>query len=195
MPAYSKDREYEFITRIRAVLVQKHDASGREIKEALETGDDPVALDLGYIYKLVRKIKKERAFRLDLQTLSEVLSLYQDESSIAKTMLWSFINDGGVEVSDKINALRQLHDISTTVLDKLFDAGVFERNLGKLKAEGVLTPEQQAEINQALEYVFRYRKDTGDEMPTGTEAGNTTAAGPDNGSGGNEPDTTQSAGS
>lgn len=195
MPAYSKEREYDFITRIRSVIVQKHDASGREIKEALNTGDDPVDLDLDYIYKLLRKIKQERAFRLDLQTLSEVLTEYQDKSAVAQNMLWTFITDPGIDISDRIAAIREMHSISTTVLDKLFDAGVFERNLGRMKAEGVLNPEQQEAIEKAMKYVFRYKQNPVDQVTTSPKAGSAEAAGRDNGTSGDQPANAENAGS
>ena len=194
MPAYSQEREYEFITRIRAILVAQHNASGRQVKEALNTGNDPVDLDLDYIYKLLRKIKKEKAFRLDMQTLSEVLATYQDESATAKDILWQVINDPIAEFADKINAIREMHNISTTVLDKLFDAGVFERNLGRMKAEGVLNPEQQAQITKAMEYVFKYRKNPTDENAAPGSDGDTAAAGADNGTSGQQPANAQGVG-
>ena len=159
MPAYSEERTKEYMARIRLLLVKNPKISGLEVQRVLAADlESPLQLDKNYVAKLIRKIHGERANRIDKLTLDVAIAKYEDEGDAARAELWAIINDIGVEIQHRINAIRALREISTEIFEKMFDAGVFERQLGKIKTENDLTPEQEAEVEQALNYVYRYKK-------------------------------------
>lgn len=172
---------YEFVSgilaRIRSILIQNSGITILEVQKILESDEEaPLHLDKNYIGKLIRKIQKERSLRIENNMLSVVLAQFEDEADIARDTLWSFVNDPGVDIADKIMALAKIRDISNNLIDKMFDAGVFERQLGKIKSEGALSPEQNEMVNKALTYVLGYRKDNKNKAITGPEASSTPAA-------------------
>ena len=129
--AYSKEQEYEHKSRIRRILVMKPSASIREVKAILEDSRPPVKIDKDYINKLIKEIRIERAKRLDDYTVTVVLAKFQDEVEELKARLWMIINDGNATYQSKISAIRELRNSSKDLFDKMFDAGVFKRQLGE----------------------------------------------------------------
>ena len=145
-----KEKELEYISQIKRILVVKPDSSIREVKDALMRQRKPLSLDKDYINKLVNKIRKERAKRLDYYTVNKVLAEFQDEVEELKKRLWSIIMNPLSSERDKISAIKELRNSSKDLFDKMFDAGVFERQLGKLKAEGLLSSEDKEHIINSL---------------------------------------------
>jgi len=76
---YSKERQQEHISQIRRILVVKPEASILDIKDSLSKQRSPLDLDKDYINKLVNRIRKERAKRLDKYTINVILANFQDE--------------------------------------------------------------------------------------------------------------------
>ena len=147
----SKEKQSEHISQIRRILVIKPDASVREVKEALATQRKPLKLDKDYINKLVNKIRKERAKRLDYYTVNKVLAEFQDEVEELKKRLWLIITSVESSERDKVAAIRELRTSSKDLFDKMFDAGVFSRKLGELEVK-TLSDKDTALIKKSIDY-------------------------------------------
>lgn len=132
---YSKEKQQEHISQIRRILVIKPDSSILNIREALAKQRKSLNLDKDYINKLVNKIRKERAKRLDHYTINKILAEFQDEIGELKRRLWIIIINPDNPDKDKIAAIRELRTSSKDLFDKMFDAGIFKRKLGELEIE------------------------------------------------------------
>lgn len=166
MPKYNNETERLFIERIRMLVVRNPRITIMETQKALEEHPrSPVHLDKDYINKLLKKIRGERATRLNHYTLGVVLAEFEDESREIKKRLWSIILDVGEknEVGEYIRrppapitvvaAIRELRETSKVLFDKMFDAGVFARQLGQLKLEGKLSDADELLLKQAIAHV------------------------------------------
>ena len=156
---YSKERQQEHISQIRRILVVKPEASILDIKESLSKQRSPLDLDKDYINKLVKKMRKERASRLDYYTINKVLAEFQDEVEELKKRLWIIIANPGSSERNKIAAIRELRTSSKDLFDKMFDAGVFKRKLGEVQIGKSLSKEEQDLISRAIELNYGKEKD------------------------------------
>jgi hypothetical protein len=69
------------------------------------------------------------------------MASFQDAMSEIVRVGWEIANDAGEEGRDRAPALREIHEAYNAVFEKLFNAGVFERNLGTLDAAIRNTPQ------------------------------------------------------
>jgi len=129
---YSDETQQEHISRIRRLLVIKPDSTILGIKEALGASAKPLSLDKDYINKLVNMIRKERSERLDKYTVNKVLARFQDEVEELKRRLWLIITGLDATEKDKIAAIKEIRNSSKDLFDKMFDAGVFKKQLGEV---------------------------------------------------------------
>jgi len=154
MPKYSEDSQAEHLAMLREIKVVNPDVSCRKAVALLEKLHQ-IHLDYHYVNKLLNKIRRERANRINHATLNAVLSEYQDVLDLIAQKAWKVYGDKGEKNNVvKLRALKEIREAHTAVFDKLFDAGVFERNLGKLKTGEPLTPEDQEKVNQALGFAY-----------------------------------------
>ena len=156
---YSKERQQEHISQIRRILVVKPEASILDIKDSLSKQRSPLDLDKDYINKLVNRIRKERAKRLDKYTINVILANFQDEVEELKKRLWLIITNPNSSDQSKISAIRELRTSSKDLFDKMFDAGVFKRKLGEIEIGKTLSSEEQDLIKQAIELNFGTEED------------------------------------
>ncbi len=147
MPKLSKGLQQENISRIRRLLVLKPDATAREISEATH-------LDKEYVQKLIGKIRGERAKRMDLKTIDIVLAEFEDVLSESDKRLWKIVNNETASDKNVIAALRELRSNIKEVFDKMFDAGIFERQLGKATIEHKVSPERVIFLRKAFDNAF-----------------------------------------
>ncbi len=162
MARYSKERQQEHISQIRRILVIKPESSIYDVQEALENQRIPLKLDKDYINKLINKIRKERSKRLDYYTVNKVLAEFQDEGGELKKRLWAIITDPDATPNEKIAAARELKNISKDLIDKMFDAGIFDRKLGEIKIKS-LSQEDKKLIEEAIDYAGRIEKENNRE--------------------------------
>ena len=148
---YSKEKQQEHISQIRRILVMKPDITVLGTKELLSRQKKPLDLDKDYINKLINKIRKERAKRLDYYTVNKILAEFQDEVEELKKRLWIIINGSEVSHRDKVSAIKELRNSSKELFDKMFDAGVFARKLGELDLKKELSEEDKESIKKAIE--------------------------------------------
>ena len=164
MPKFSKEREQEYLERVRAIIVRLPNASIRIIQETLEGSEtSSLKLDKDYVRKLVKKIRKDAGQRLNSYTVNVILGQFEREAEELKKTLWKIIAGRSATDKDKIAAIKQLRDTSVALFDKMFDAGLFEKNLGKLDTEHSLSEESELMIQKAIDYGYRNadKKDSG----------------------------------
>ncbi len=160
MPAYGKEKEQEFISMIRLLMVRHSDITVLKMTDALK--QNGYQLNKDYVNKLMRKVRVERAHRIDTQSLSKEIAKFEDLVKALANELWKIILDksrveNGVAIKgathyDKTMAIKTLIDSYQKLFDKKFDAGIFEKQLGKLKAETKLSQEDEDLIMQAVKY-------------------------------------------
>lgn len=158
---YSEEKQQEHISQIRRILVIKPNSTILSIRDDLMKREKPLKLDKDYINKLVNKIRKERANRLDRYTVNKVLAKFQDEVEELKRRLWVIIINNETSEKDKIAAIREVRNSSKDLFDKMFDAGVFKKQLGEVTNLIGLVKEANKVNKDAREK--REKRDTGDD--------------------------------
>lgn len=148
---FSKEKIEEVKKQIRRCLVEDSRASNQEIA-------DKLGYDRKFIWRLKEKIYKERAKRFDHYTVNTILANFQDKDYEFCKILWKIINDSETTVKEKILAIRELRNSNRELFDKMADAGVFERKLGKLEIGKKLTPEEEALIKKAIALDYGVKK-------------------------------------
>lgn len=153
MPKYSKESEAIFTERIRHLLIANNKITVREMTEQLERDpESPLKLDKDYVNKLLRKLKAERAMRLNLVTVTETLAKLEDEMNNVKAKAWEIINDPNAATRDKTSAMREIREAGKMLFDKMFDAGIFQRSLGKVTVAPGLSDEDNAIAQRAIRF-------------------------------------------
>ena len=166
-----KEKEKEYISQIRRVLVIRPNSSVREVKEALEKQTKPLKLDKDYVNKLINKIRIERTKRLDHYTVNVVLAKFQDEVEELKKRLWIIITNPENSERDKIAAIKELRTSSKDLFDKMFDAGVFKRKIGEIDIGKTLTQEEQDLIDKAISLDYGKKPKPDNNTAGGTNSG------------------------
>lgn len=156
MPSYSKENQRYHQNRVRAVLVINPQASLREISDSLKSSKTaPLPLDLEYIAKLRKKIEGERANRHAGSGIANRISALQDKIHKLNEQLWQIAADGTTSKKEKIAALKTLAENDLKLLQAEMDAGIYDRQLGKLDIEArrnqPIDEEHQKKIEQAFE--------------------------------------------
>ena len=143
---------------IRSLLTRKPDLTGVQIQSLLANSPQrPIALDIKYLYKLLKKIRVQRAKRIELYTMNEVLGRFSDEAEELKQRLWGIILNEDTKDKDVISAVKELRNTTKELFDKMFESGLFEKSLGKLKLEHELSDEDREIVQTALENAFGNR--------------------------------------
>lgn len=150
MSKYSKDKIAEISARVSRLMATNPNISGRKIAEQLKYNHH-------FILKLMNKITRARAEEIKRVTVEEDLADLNDFIKTVIPVVSGIIFDAGANDRDKISATRALVDAKLKMLNSKFDAGVFERQLGKLKTEDVLSEEEQDKIKNAIDYALKRR--------------------------------------
>ena len=118
MPKIAEDKETEFKTRIRSILVRQPDITIRQIKAVLEEHPtSPISLDKDYINKLVRKIRRNRAQRLNHYTVNVVLGRFELEAEELKKQL------SQMPESDPISLLIEIENATSALKKSIREKG------------------------------------------------------------------------
>lgn len=132
IPRISQENKQYYKSRIRSIPAQDHQITQRALQERLKA--EGLDLDGQYLASLLNAIYAERTKRLDTVTLTTALAAFQDVMTEVVSKAWEIVNDPMAERNEVLSALREIRAAHNDVFDKLFDAGVFERNLGTLDA-------------------------------------------------------------
>lgn len=179
MSRYSKEKQDEIIARIRSFLVRKPDLTIREVQDLLAGSHQSMKLDKNYVGKLLNKIRKERTVRLNNYTVNVTLAKFEDEAEDLKARFYAIVTDRGEkqEIMDKdgkptgtfawvrkppshrdvTNALKEIRQTSIALFDKMFDSGVFERQVGNIRVEDKLSDEEEEKIKNAINFALKPR--------------------------------------
>jgi hypothetical protein len=127
---YSDDKQYEHLVRVRRVLVKDPDLSVVKITEML--GAKGLKLDRHYVGRIVDKLRR-REGRMEQWRVNRVIGMFMNEMKEVKRHLWGVMTDPMARDSDKIGAAKAIIKADVEIFERMFDAGIFERKLGKLK--------------------------------------------------------------
>lgn len=138
----SEEKVQELMAKVRQILVMKPEATGKEVADA-------IGVERRYALRLMKKVRRENAERINRQTIEGELGKMEAEISEICLILWQIITkstktildkDGKVVTIDmpdneKINAIKALLEAKRILFNAKFDAGIFSRQLGTLKTE------------------------------------------------------------
>jgi len=140
MPRYSKEKIRSIDAQIRSAIVRNPAVSGMDIAEAMN-------MDKDFIYKRMKKIQIRMEKETDRATLQKFLTDFVNKGNEVVLEMWKIIQSKDTKAHEKINAARTIIVTQKEVFDKLFDAGIFTRNLGEITQKGGLAEET---LNQFL---------------------------------------------
>lgn len=131
MPKIAK--EYEQVVRghIRRLLIMDGNMTNLELVKQLNQIGIPFAIE--YVSKLRRKVIQQKLSERKSWVLTQYLQHFADTMNEADRKLWQIATDKGSKDGDRIYALSQIRENRKAVFDKLFEAGIFEKELGNLK--------------------------------------------------------------
>lgn len=152
----SKERTREIIENVRREMVKNPNVTIFELQDNLGKQYNHI-FDKNFLGKLKNKIHRERANRVS-KTLNYELACLEDTINEIVKILWEIIDNPDTPNREVISAIRQLRSAKSMLLEAMFNAGIFERQLGAVKAEKKLSPEEEAEIDKLLATVFRCEK-------------------------------------
>ena len=147
MSKFSVDKLAEIDAQIARLNAIYPNITGKKISETL-------GLDHNFVNRRKKKIDRASAEAIRNMTVEQDLGDIRSFLNSTLPELAKIIFDKDANNRDKINAMRTIFAGKTALLDKKFDAGVFERQIGKIKTENNFTPESQELIKQALNYAF-----------------------------------------
>lgn len=130
MPKIAKEYERTVRGHIRRLLIMDGTMTDLEITKQLNKIGIPFKID--YIRDQRRKIIKEKMQRGLSETLTTYLQNFVDTLSEADRRLWQIATDPKAKHGDRIYAMSQIRENRKAVFEKLFEAGLFERQLGNL---------------------------------------------------------------
>lgn len=134
MPSYSHEISKQHLELVRSVMVQYPRISTRSLVERLQI-DYSVQLHRNYAVKLQRKVILERRARFcNSHSLFERLAEIQDKTVIIEELLWLEARNAK-NSSDRMRALKAIHEIELCLLEAEMDTGIFERKLGTVRVE------------------------------------------------------------
>jgi hypothetical protein len=132
MPTLSKDKEREFIGYIRKIIVAKPDATSAQVCRVLE--ENGYKLHYTYVNQLINKIRRERAIRYENSAVMTALAEFEDFIKSTSEELSKIASTSKLDMA-RIIALDTRVKHYNMLLDKQFDAGVFNRKLGVIETK------------------------------------------------------------
>lgn len=150
---FSQEKNEEIKRRIKRLLVKEPGLTNREIMKMLAESRQPLKLDEHYIGRIVKKVRRERIYRMDSYLVKEWLADFEDKLGEYKRYLWNIITNPQAQDKDKIAAIRELRNSDVVLFEKMFDAGVFDRKLGELKVKGILDEKQEKLLEKAFNFM------------------------------------------
>ncbi len=135
---------------IRLILVHNPSTPVTKIMDHLERNG--MKLSFKTVAKYVQEIKQERIERYFNAEIGEEIARFEDLSHALSQQLWAIVTDKGASNFERVAAVKAIVDTQKTLLDKKFDAGVFERKIGTLQINHELNEEETDMIRKAIEY-------------------------------------------
>lgn len=148
---YSSEKKLELLEAVRREMVIDPTVSIYSIQEALHEQYGHT-FDKNFVAKIKNKVHRERASRTRNSVAYE-LALLEDTSMQLKQKLWDIVENENTPAHVKVSAIREIRSVSNTLLESMFNAGVFERQIGVIKGEGRLSEEDQVLLEKAIAHV------------------------------------------
>jgi len=139
------------VARVRRLLVLKPELTIMDLCAQMTISKD-------YAAQLLKKVRKEKIHRYQNYTINKILANIEDVLNESDKHLWSIVNSATASNKDRIAALREIRNNNKELFEKMFDSGIFERQLGKLKTEGKMDHEQHKELLIAFDNAFGTNK-------------------------------------
>lgn len=133
MPNYRQDTQKNHMEMVRVCLTIEPNASDLKLQEMLRKQD--LSLDYHYVQKLRKKLRGERKYKIDTLKVEERVNDIRDKISLAQQKLWEILASPRTVNKDKVSAAKAIADTEIKLFNAEMDAGIFERNLGKLAVE------------------------------------------------------------
>ena len=125
-----KDYQDVLKAHISRLLIMDGSATNIEIVRALNKIGIRIGSD--HVAKLRRKIATEKLHRDTHWTIEVFLKNYLDAIKLSDRLLWKIASDHSEKGPVKIMALANIRENGKAVFDKLFEAGIFRKQLGEL---------------------------------------------------------------
>jgi hypothetical protein len=155
MSKYSQDKIRELDAQISRLMAIYPNISAAKIAETLH-------LDHWFVCKRKKKIERANTENIRRMTIDQDLGEIRQFLNATLPEIAKIIFAKESKEKDKINALKVLLEGKKVFLDKKFDAGIFERQLGRMKTDTTLSEEDRKVVEQALEYAFNPEPPTKD---------------------------------
>jgi len=161
----SQAKYQEIDAKIGRLLAIYPNITGKKIADTL-------GYDHNFILKRVNKIWRKHAEDIKRMTVEEDLGEIRNFiNSTLPEIAKIIFNNGEKDANgrwikepasdkDKIGAMRVLMESKKTFMDKKFDAGIFERQLGKIVTDNSLGEAERELIKTALNYAWNADKPT-----------------------------------
>lgn len=152
MPKVSSEQKNMHRARVRALLAIDHNMSLREMQVQLERSGMKFALD--YISKHREAIFKEHVTRIDRKTLNSALAVVEDTLGETVRIAWRVALNEQAKPRERMRAIAEIRKAHVDMFNLMFDAGIFQRQLGTMEHEirnAPLKPEKKAEVTKVLQ--------------------------------------------
>jgi len=148
MSKYSDEKLYEIDVRIRRLKTTNPNMSALQMAEVLK-------LTPNFVAKRKKRIDREDAEAIKRITVEEDLADIRNFLNAVLPEISRFVFDQTIKPKDRINAVKVLIEGKIKLLNSKFDAGVFEKQLGKLKTEDRVSEEERKVLLNAFDNAFR----------------------------------------
>jgi len=126
---YGDEKKKEHLAIVKSAIVRYPNITGSQIIELLEKKNPPLKLGWNYVFSLMKKIHRERAQRYNRTTKLRVIAEFDDFIHDLEPLLRNISNNSKNDMA-KIFALKQLVENKKSLIDKMMDLGVLDRQLG-----------------------------------------------------------------
>lgn len=147
MSKYSKAKLEEIDAKVRKMMAVFPNISAIEISKRL-------GYYSWFINKRKSKIERENAEAIRRSTIEEDLGGIKAFLDAFLPILAEIIFSKDSRDCDKINAVKTLITGKMSMLERKFDAGIYERQLGTVKTEERMSDIEKATMERALEHFY-----------------------------------------
>ncbi len=130
MSNYSEEKREEHKIKVRNILIRRPNVSIRQIVKVLKS--ENAELDKDYVNKIVRELDAKRTANLDKYALKSAVASFWERVNETDTYLWQILTDPKQPARDRVMAAREIRLNYKDVLEVMFNAGMFDRKVGKV---------------------------------------------------------------
>ncbi|OHB23137.1 MAG: hypothetical protein A2939_01940 [Parcubacteria group bacterium RIFCSPLOWO2_01_FULL_48_18] len=149
----SKEKTKEITEAVRREIVKNPDVTIFEVQHNLNLHYEHI-FDKNFIGKLKNKIHGERSYRYNQITVQYELAKFEDTIQELCNPLWAILENPNASNRDVISATREIRSAKSMLLEAMFDSGIFERQLGRVKNNDKFSPEDEELLKQAFDYAL-----------------------------------------